>query len=211
MTKMSVEMGNTTNVASSTQYAKSNTTTNASSKEADTKSSTTAPPAASKSGNDTYETTRGSDSDNSSVGIGKGVDPAQVQKMIKESEKQVESFRKLIEGLITKQGRTVQDVLSAIDNGEEVIVPVDEATRKKAQEDISEDGYYGVKKTTERIMDFAKALAGGENSKIDMLRKAVQDGFEGAKRQLGGDELPQISKDTYDAVMKEFDIWQGKQ
>ena len=37
---------------------------------------------------------------------------------------------------------------------------VDEETKLQAQEDISEDGYYGVKQTSQRLFDFASALAG---------------------------------------------------
>lgn len=39
---------------------------------------------------------------------------------------------------------------------------VDAATKAQAQKDISEDGYYGVKQTSERLFDFASALAGDD-------------------------------------------------
>ena len=46
---------------------------------------------------------------------------------------------------------------------------IDEAAKKKAQEEISEDGYWGVKQTSDRILDFAKALSGNDSSKADLL------------------------------------------
>jgi hypothetical protein len=87
---------------------------------------------------------------------------------------------------------------------------VSDATRTKAKELVGEDGYFGVKKTTDRIMEFAKALAGSGASEKDIqnLRKGVQAGFDAVAKMYGGfDKLPQVSKDTYDSVMKEFDSW----
>jgi hypothetical protein len=87
---------------------------------------------------------------------------------------------------------------------------VSDATRAKAKELTGEDGYFGVKKTTDRIMEFAKALAGSgaSESTINNLRKGVQAGFDAVAKMYGGfDKLPQVSKDTYDSVMKEFDNW----
>jgi hypothetical protein len=89
---------------------------------------------------------------------------------------------------------------------------VSEEARLKAQEMISEDGYFGVAKTTERIMEFAKAL-GGENADgktIDTLWQATKKGFEAAAAHFGGmDNLPEVSKKTYEAVNKAFEEWKN--
>jgi hypothetical protein len=87
---------------------------------------------------------------------------------------------------------------------------VSKATQSKAQEMIGDDGYYGVKKTTDRIMEFARALAGSGASEkdIESLRRGVQAGFDSVAKMFGGfDKLPDVSKNTYDSVMKEFDSW----
>ena len=87
---------------------------------------------------------------------------------------------------------------------------VDEATQAKAKELTGENGYYGVKQTTARIMDFAKAMAGsGADAKtIESMKSGVQQGFDWVADLFGGfDNLPQLTKDTYSAVMKEFDSW----
>lgn len=83
---------------------------------------------------------------------------------------------------------------------------VDAATKAQAQKDISEDGYWGVKQTSERILDFAKALTGGDSSKVEDIRTAIEKGFSEAAK-LWGDELPEISQKTHDAVMKGLDEW----
>ena len=86
---------------------------------------------------------------------------------------------------------------------------VDAATKAQAQEDISENGYWGVKQTSERILDFAKALAGDDPEKLEKMRSAFEKGYKQAEKTWGG-ELPEISKNTFDAVMKGFDELTGK-
>ena len=86
---------------------------------------------------------------------------------------------------------------------------VDAATKAQAQADIAEDGYWGVKQTSERILDFAKALAGDDPDKLEKMRDAFQKGFAQAEKTWG-DKLPDISQQTYGAVMKGFDELTGK-
>lgn len=81
---------------------------------------------------------------------------------------------------------------------------VDPATKAQAQADIAEDGYWGVKQTSQRILDFANALTGGDPSQIEKMRDAFKKGYEQAEKTWGG-KLPDISQQTYDAVMKGFD------
>lgn len=85
------------------------------------------------------------------------------------------------------------------------ISPEDQAA---AQEAISEDGYWGVKQTSERIVAFGKALVGGDPSRVEEMRDAFVKGYQAAEKVWGG-ALPEISQQTYDAVMKLFDEWAG--
>lgn len=153
-------------------------------------------------------------------------DPAKVQQMLDEMNNNTNSLKELVRKMLEKQASknaiangTASDdemdkLMKAItgNNGKHVGQPaadvtVDDATRAAAQQDISEDGYYGVKAVTQRLMDFAGALSGGDPSKAETLRQAVQAGFKQAEDQWGG-KLPQISQDTYDSVMKAFDTWE---
>ena len=86
---------------------------------------------------------------------------------------------------------------------------VDAATKAQAEADIAEDGYWGVKQTSERILDFAKTLAGDDQEKLEKMRAAFEKGYAQAEKTWGG-ELPDISKRTFDAVMKGFDELTGK-
>lgn len=81
---------------------------------------------------------------------------------------------------------------------------VDEATRKQAEEDISEDGYWGVKQTSQRLFDFASALAGDDVDKMKDMQAAVEKGYKEATKAWGRD-LPSISNDTIDATNKLFE------
>lgn len=88
---------------------------------------------------------------------------------------------------------------------------VDEATRLEAQELIGEDGPLGINAVTENILGFAKAISGGDPSKIDLLEKAVQKGFDQVSAMFGGfSKLPDVTQKTYDSVMKGFEDWRNE-
>ena len=81
---------------------------------------------------------------------------------------------------------------------------VDPATKAQAQEDISEDGYWGVKQTSQRLFDFASALAGDDVEKMQKMQAAIEKGYKMAEKTWGGN-LPQISQDTLAATNKLFE------
>ena len=81
---------------------------------------------------------------------------------------------------------------------------VDPATQAQAQADIAEDGYYGVKQTSDRIFDFACALAGDDVDKMKEMQEAFEKGFKQAEETWGG-KLPDISYETQEAVSKKFE------
>lgn len=74
----------------------------------------------------------------------------------------------------------------------------------QAKEDVSEDGYYGVKQTSQRLFDFASALAGDDVEKMKEMQAAMKKGYEKAEKAWGG-KLPGICQDTLAAADKLFD------
>ena len=80
--------------------------------------------------------------------------------------------------------------------------------KAQAQKDIADDGYWGVNQTSDRIIEFAKALVGDDPEKAEQMRAAFEKGFKAATKSWGK-ELPSISQRTYDAVMSKFDDWAG--
>ena len=75
--------------------------------------------------------------------------------------------------------------------------------KAQAQKDIAEDGYWGVAQTSQRLFDFASALAGNDAKKMHQMEAAMEKGF---KQAMGawGRELPDISRDTMEASRKLF-------
>ncbi|WP_044931994.1 hypothetical protein [Butyrivibrio sp. AC2005] len=113
-------------------------------------------------------------------------------------------LKDIVTQMMSKQGVQIgkaDDIWSFLASGDYTI---DEAAKKKAQEEISKDGYWGVKQTSQRILDFANALTGGDPNQVEKMRSAFEQGFKEATKSWGK-ELPDISKQTYDAVMKGFD------
>lgn len=83
---------------------------------------------------------------------------------------------------------------------------VTEEAKAEAKAALEEGGYWSVDKTADRIMEMAKALTGGDPSKIELMKDAFKKGFEEATKTWGK-ELPEISSKTYDKVMEKFDAW----
>ena len=128
-------------------------------------------------------------------------DQASIQGLKAESAKSFDSFKKMIESSLARQGKAVN--LSNIKN-----LKIDQATRLEASALIAEDGPLGVENLSDSIVDFAIALSGGDKGKLDTLIQAIDKGFEQAKKQLGG--LPDISMKTYDRIMEKLDDWKNE-
>ncbi|MDO4188563.1 MAG: hypothetical protein Q4D29_06190 [Lachnospiraceae bacterium] len=81
---------------------------------------------------------------------------------------------------------------------------VDAQTKAQAEKDIAEDGYWGISQTSQRLFDFASALAGDDVDKMKEMQDAMEQGFKQATGTWGKD-LPEISQNTLDAANKLFD------
>lgn len=133
-----------------------------------------------------------------------------VAKMKQDLADRTSKMQNLVADMFAKQGQTFassSDMIKALANGN---LQVDEATAAQAKEDISEDGYWGVKQTSERIFDFAKALSGGDEDKMSDMLDAFKKGYEQATGAWGK-ELPSLCQDTYDAVEAKFKDYFGEE
>lgn len=140
--------------------------------------------------------------------VTKNTDYALVNKLKADAEQRTSQLRSLVEKMMTKQGvaiGTADSMWSFLAKGD---FTVDEATRAQAQADIADDGYWGVDQTSDRILDFAKALSGNDPEKADLLLDAFKKGFKEATKSWGQD-LPDISQRTYDAVVEKFNKWKN--
>ena len=140
--------------------------------------------------------------------VTKKTDYAMVAKLKADAEQRTSQLRSLVEKMMTKQGTAIANADSMWSFLADGNFTVDEETQKQAQADIAEDGYWGVEQTSDRILDFAKALSGNDPEKADLLIDAFKKGFEDATKSCGKD-LPDISQRTYDAVLEKFDKWKN--
>lgn len=124
-----------------------------------------------------------------------------LEKLLAESDRKVEEFMAYLRPLLEQQGLAIDKVVK----GEQKLT-VDAATIEKAKADVAEDGEFGVRKTAERILNFAKLGIGNDPAKIETFRAAIQKGFDEAQSILGG-VLPEISQQTHQAIMDELDRW----
>ena len=127
-----------------------------------------------------------------------------VNKLKADAENRASQLRSLVEQMMGKQANTygnANDIWSFLRSGN---FTVDPATKAQAQADIAEDGYWGVNQSSDRIIQFANALTGGDPDKIESMREAFKKVYAQAEKTWGG-SLPEISQKTYDAVMEKFD------
>jgi hypothetical protein len=129
------------------------------------------------------------------------VDHSTIAKLKAESDRAYSALKSMVEELLRSQGKTFQDFLAGAD------IEVDEATRLDAQASIAEGGEHSPEKVSDRIVEFAIAISGGDKSKLNVLRSAIDEGFKQAAAMLGGN-LPEISQKTYDLVMDKLTKWQ---
>lgn len=132
---------------------------------------------------------------------------ALVDKLKADQEARQQSLISLVQSMMSKQTETFgiatddESIWKFLASGK---YEVDAETKAKAQADIAEDGYYGVKQTSERLFDFASALAGDDVEKMKEMQAAMEKGYKQAEKAWGG-ELPEISKKTLEAANKLFE------
>lgn len=131
---------------------------------------------------------------------------ALVTQLKADAEKRQSQLLDLVQKTITGQvgaysKATGDDIWNILSSGK---FTVDSATKAQAQEDISEDGYWGVKQTSQRLFDFASALAGDDVDKMKSMQKAMEKGYQQATKTWGK-ELPDISQRTMEAANKLFE------
>lgn len=131
-----------------------------------------------------------------------------VARLKADADNRTAQLKSLVEKMMSKQGTKIgqaDDMWKFLASGNYTVSP---EVKAQAQADIAEDGYWGVKQTSDRIIEFAKALVGDDPEKAADMRAAFEKGFKAATKSWG-QALPDISQKTYDAVMKKFDEWEG--
>lgn len=136
---------------------------------------------------------------------------ALVESLKAEQEVQMDRFIDMMTQMFNKQGTTAaiaqnDSFWRMFASGD---LTVDAQTKADAQAAISEDGYWGVKQTSERIFTMALALSGGDEAMMQKMQAAVEKGFEQAAKAWGG-KLPSITDDTHEAINQLFSDYYAK-
>lgn len=82
--------------------------------------------------------------------------------------------------------------------------PISELSSDEATALIGEDGYFGIDKTSQRIIDFVIKGAGNDVERLKAGREGVLRGFSEAGRAWGGD-LPDMSYKTIEKAIQTLD------
>ena len=132
-----------------------------------------------------------------------------IAQMKADTNNRLQQLESIVSQMMTKQGKaigTADSMWKFLAGGNFTVTA---AAKAQAEQDISEDGYWGVNQTSDRILDFAKALSGNNPEKADELLAAFKKGFSQATKSWGS-KLPDISQRTYDAVIEKFDAWKNE-
>lgn len=135
---------------------------------------------------------------------------AVVAKLKADQQSRIDSMNSLVQKLMGKQAEKFN-----LANGNNLAATfrdlagkVDQKTIDEAKESISEDGYWGVNKTSDRLVSMAIALSGGDTEKADEMMAAIEKGYKKAT-QAWGEDLPQICQDTLEATRQKMDDWKN--
>lgn len=121
------------------------------------------------------------------------VDPAVISRLKEEAAKASDQLRAYVAKALLNQGNADTQ-------------KPDAATVNWAKSAVSEDGDWGVKAVSDRIVDFAKAICGNDKSKIETIKAAIEKGFDEARGAFDGG-LPDICNKTHDEIMSKLDNW----
>ncbi|MDZ7820273.1 MAG: hydrogenase-4 component G [Aliarcobacter sp.] len=82
--------------------------------------------------------------------------------------------------------------------------PITELTQDEAKELVSEDGFFGITQTSDRVSNFVFSFAKDDLELLQKGREGIVQGFEDAKKLFGG-ELPEISYKTQERTLALID------
>ena len=122
--------------------------------------------------------------------------------------RRMNSFQNLADQMLGRQSATFnlsldggqKDFWSVLQSGK-IVAGAD--TQEEAQDAVSEDGYWGVAQTSDRLVKYATALSGGDSAKMEKMAEAFEKGYQAAAKAWGG-TLPDIAQQTRQAVQDKF-------
>lgn len=114
----------------------------------------------------------------------------------------------VLQGLISGENKDVfgflsgkgsLDGLSLQDIGYEG-KPITELSENEAKDLLSDDGFFGIEQTSNRVAEFVFSFAGDDLELLEKGKEGIIKGFEEAEKLFGG-ELPEISYKTQERTL----------
>ncbi len=86
---------------------------------------------------------------------------------------------------------------------------LEEILSSYSDDEERDENYWNADETANRILGFAKELAGDDDEAFGTLKDAFEKAFTESEKLFGGKgSLPSVSYDTYDKVQQGFDDWE---
>lgn len=82
--------------------------------------------------------------------------------------------------------------------------PISSLSQDEAKELVSEEGFFGITQTSQRIADFVIMGSGGDEKMLRAGREGAIEGFKQAEKMWGG-KLPEISYETIEKALSKID------
>ncbi len=146
---------------------------------------------------------------------GRPLDPEAINKLKEEAEMHYSNMIETIRNMITKQatesGTKISDEFYLSFQKTEIAIVADRLNDENDGEIGNLDdpnNYWSAEQTSDRIVEFAKQISGGDVSKYERLKEAIEKGFEAAYGYF--DEMPEITGKTHELIMQKLDEWAGK-
>lgn len=118
----------------------------------------------------------------------------------------------LLQGLLGDENKDVFNFLSANGSLDGLNLqdigytgkPITELNSQEASDLLSENGFFGINQTSQRVSDFVFSFAGDDLELLEKGREGIIKGFEEAEKLFGG-ELPEISYKTQERTLSLID------
>lgn len=126
-----------------------------------------------------------------------------VDSLIEQNNQRIQSFTSKLMSMVSKKGKTANAEVFGLK------LNVTQQDINEAKASISEGGEWSVTAVSDRIMNMAYALSGGDESKLATLKDAVLKGFsEAGFDPSDRSSMPEITGQTYDEILNRFDDWE---
>lgn len=136
---------------------------------------------------------------------------ALVEQLKQAQQDRINQLSELVRKMFNQQADNANITNLADLFSEENLKKVSPEEIEQAKKDVAEDGYWGVKQTSQRLFDFASALAGDDVEKMKEMQAAMEKGYKQATKAWGKD-LPDLCKDTLNAANQLFeDYYKSKE